>query len=60
MEATKYQSNSIREWGGHRISHTGWLEDPWQLVGDGEFKKAEVIATFHTREDLWNCIKTNI
>ena len=63
VDATKGMMNSIRQWDGHKIACVGWHSDPWKLVDTYDFDTVTrdeyvPLAVFHTREDLWNYLKT--
>lgn len=62
IRATKGMMNSIREWNGYRIQNVGWVEgNPWAIVSTDKFNSTEVghvIACFHTREELWQYLKS--
>lgn len=68
-EATKLNNiwNSIVEWNGLRLATVLWQHDKeWKIVKTLEFdrisdreNKNNIIAEFHTQEELWQYIKDN-
>ena len=68
LERTQYQRNEIREWNGFKIGVCGFREgdNPWVIANkDDVFEdmtdyEYEPIKRFHTREDLWKYIKSQI
>jgi hypothetical protein len=65
IEATKGQWNSVRIWNGIKIASVAWQNNRWKIVSDDDHdivcvRGYESIAEFHTRNELWNFIKSNM
>ena len=61
IRSTRGMSNEIRTWNVYRIQHVGWALNPWSIVSTDHFNSTEVghvIACFHTREELWQYLKS--
>ena len=62
IEATQYKHNQVIDFNGLHIGIVGWLNNPWMIVNTTNFdeitdRQYEPIASFHTREELWQHIK---
>jgi hypothetical protein len=58
LKATQYQRNEVRSFNGLHIRVRLWDANPWQIVNNQDFEKADIIKDFRLREDLWSYIKS--
>ena len=63
VEMWRGKQNCIQPFKTHAIANVAWLSNPWRIVSPlanwdtASNRNYAPIASFHTREELWDYIK---